>query len=145
MHSLNLNQLPLLSAENIILEGGLSKIYSMTIHGCPLIASNYNFIKQWLIEKPSGDASSVLDVDNIKWENMDVNEFISFSQYKSNGVPMTLRGEVHLVSINLEQIELLQSIWGEDCFTKNADLQIHAPANIYITPTEVTINDGESI
>ena len=145
MHSLNLNQLPLLSAENIILEGGLSKIHSMTIHGCPLISSNYNFIKQWLIEKPLGDASSVLDVDNIKWENMDVNEFISFSQYKSNGVPMTLRGEVHLTSINLQQIELLQSIWGEDCFTKNADLHIHAPANIYISPTEITINDGESI
>jgi hypothetical protein len=144
MMELNFSQLPYLTSENIILEGGYGNIQSIKVLNCPNLTNDHSFVMNWLSTKTSNYDIYTLNMDGIDW-NMTAEEFLLFSDYKRKGVPMTLYGKVYLQSMSLTQAEEIQSIWGNDCFDKNADFRITAPDALYISPADVTINEGESV
>lgn len=144
MLALSLEELPDITWENISMEGGM-RVESMRIVACPNLSNNFDFIKEWVESKTQYTASNILEIDGVQWENVNASDFVEFSQCKKNGFPMTLRGYVSLNSMTLEQANVFQDIWGEDCFEQNADFQIIVPDAIYINPDNVTIFEGESV
>ena len=145
MMALNFLQLPYLTPENMVFESGFQNIHTVSIYGCPHLTKDFGFVQQWLDEKTMADISCTLAMDNVDWDGVSVEDFIEFSGRKANGMKVDLKGKVYLTSLTLGQAIQLQEIWGEGCFDKNADFRITAPDALYINPTEVTLNEGESV
>lgn len=144
MMALNLLQLPYLTSENIIPEGGYSNVHTISIYGCPNLTNDFSFVQGWLDDKTTVDSSCTLAMDGVDW-NTTYEEFLAFSQHKANGMKVDLKGKVYLASLDLDQANALMAIWGEDVFDKKADFRITAPDALYINPSNVTLNEGESV
>lgn len=144
MMALNFNQLPYLSLSGLVFEGGLVNIHTMNIYGCPNLTGDFQFVSGWLEEKAVVDSSCALLMDNVDWRTT-YDEFLAFSLHKANGMTMELKGKVYLESLTLEQANELIGIWGKEAFDRNADFRITAPAALYVNPSSVTINEGESV
>ena len=145
MIALNLQQLPYITSLNVVLDGGYANVKSMNIAGCPNLSNDFGFVKYWINSKRVPDDQCSLVMDNVDWMNIDVEDFIAFSQHKANGMSMDLRGKVYLSSLSLEQATQLQAIWGEDCFDKGVDFRITAPDALYINPDTAIIDEGNSL
>lgn len=144
MMALNFNQLPYLSLSGLVFEDGLANIHTMNIYGCPNLTGDFQFVSGWLEEKAVVDSSCALLMDNVDWRTT-YDEFLAFSLHKANGMTMELKGKVYLESLTLEQANELIGIWGKEAFDRNADFRITAPAALYVNPSSVTINEGESV
>lgn len=144
MLALNFKQLPYLSLNNVVLEGGIANISSISITGCPNMTNDFSFVNGWADGKNAEDSSCTIVMDGVDW-TASYEDFLAFSQHKANGMKMDLRGKIYLSSLDLEQANVLQEIWGSDCFDKNADFRITAPDALYINPDNVTLNEGESV
>ena len=144
MMALSFTQLPYLTMDNLVLESGLANIHTVSIYGCPNLTNDFSFVQGWLNEKTTIDSSCTLAMDGVDW-NTTYEEFLAFSQRKADGMAMDLKGKVYLSSLDLEQANALMEIWGNEVFEKNADFRITAPDALYINPSEVTLNEGESV
>lgn len=144
MMALNFNQLPYLTFDNLVFESGLANIHSLNIYGCPNLTNDFSFVQRWMNEKTTIDSSCTIAMDNVDWETT-YEDFLAFSQHKANGIKVELKGKVYLDSLNLEQANEFIAIWGEEVFDKKSDFRITAPDALYINPSEVTLNEGESV
>ena len=144
MMALNFNQLPYLTFDNLVFESGLVNIHSLNIYGCPNLTNDFSFIQRWLEEKTTIDSSCTIAMDNVDWV-ASYEDFLAFSQHKANGMKVELKGKVYLSSLDLDQANELMGIWGEEVFDKKSDFRITAPDALYINPSEVTLNEGESV
>ena len=144
MMALNFNQLPYLTFDNLVFESGLANIHSLNIYGCPNLTNDFSFVQRWLEEKTTIDSSCTIAMDNVDWV-ASYEDFLAFSQHKANGMKVELKGKVYLDSLNLDQANEFIAIWGEDIFDKKSDFRITAPDALYINPSEVTLNEGESV
>ena len=144
MMALNFNQLPYLTAENVVIEGGFANIGSINITGCPNISNSFGFVKDWADNKSMVDSSSTIIMDGVDW-TASYEDFLAFSQHKANGMNIELKGKVYLDSLNLDQANEFIAIWGEEVFDKKSDFRITAPDALYINPSKVTLNEGESV
>ena len=144
MMAINFNQLPYLTFDNLVFESGLANIHSLNIYGCPNLTNDFSFVQRWLEEKTTIDSSCTLAMDNVDWETT-YEDFLAFSQCKANGLKVQLKGKVYLSSLDLDQANELMSVWGEEVFDKKSDFRITAPDALYINPSEVTLNEGESV
>lgn len=144
MMALNFNQLPYLTFDNLVFESGLANIHTLNIYGCPNLTNDFSFVQRWLGEKTTIDSSCTIAMDNVDWETT-YEDFRAFSQHKANGMKVELKGKVYLDSLNLDQANEFIAIWGEEVFDKKSDFRITAPDALYINPSEVTLNEGESV
>ena len=144
MMALNFNQLPYLTFGGLVFESGLANIHSLNIYGCPNLTNDFSFVQRWLGEKTTIDSSCSIAMDNVDWETT-YEDFLAFSQRKANGMKVELKGKVYLDSLNLDQANEFIAIWGEEVFDKKSDFRITAPDALYINPSEVTLNEGESV
>lgn len=144
MMALNFNQLPYLTFDNLVFESGLANIHSLNIYGCPNLTNDFSFVQRWLDEKTTIDSSCTIAMDNVDWV-ASYEDFLAFSQHKANGMKVELKGKVYLDSLNLDQANELMGIWGEEVFDKKSDFRITAPDALYINPSNVTLNEGESV
>ena len=144
MMALNFNQLPYLTFDNLVFESGLANIHSLNIYGCPNLTNDFSFVQRWLEEKTAIDSSCTIAMDNVDWVSS-YEDFLAFSQHKANGMKVELKGKVYLDSLNLDQANEFIAIWGEEVFDKKSDFRITAPDALYINPSEVTLNEGESV
>lgn len=144
MMALNFNQLPYLTFDNLVFESGLANIHTLNIYGCPNLTNDFSFVQRWLEEKTTIDSSCTIAMDNVDWV-ASYEDFLAFSQHKANGMKVELKGKVHLDSLNLDQVNEFIAIWGEEVFDKKSDFRITAPDALYINPSEVTLNEGESV
>ena len=144
MMALNFNQLPYLTFDNLVFESGLANIHSLNIYGCPKLTNDFSFVQRWLEEKTTIDSSCTIAMDNVDWV-ASYEDFLAFSQHKANGMKVELKGKVYLDSLNLDQANEFIAIWGEEVFDKKSDFRITAPDALYINPSEVTLNEGESV
>lgn len=144
MMALNFNQLPYLTFDGLVLEGGLGNVHSMNIYGCANLTGDFDFVSGWLEEKTVSDSLCTLSMDNVNWSTT-CEKFIAFSQHKADGMAMELKGKVYLESLTLEQLNVLAGIWGNEVFGLNSDFRITAPSALYINPSAVTLNEGESV
>lgn len=144
MMALNFNQLPYLTFDNLVFESGLANIHSLNIYGCPNLTNDFSFVQRWLEEKTTIDSSCTIAIDNVDWV-ASYEDFLAFSQHKANGMKVELKGKVYLDSLNLDQANEFIAIWGEEVFDKKSDFRITAPDALYINPSKVTLNEGESV
>lgn len=144
MMAINFNQLPYLTFDNLVFESGLANIHSLNIYGCPNLTNDFSFVQRWLNEKTTTDSSCSITMDNVDWVTS-YEDFLAFSQHKANGMKIELKGKVYLDSLNLDQANEFIAIWGEEVFDKKSDFRITAPDALYINPSEVTLNEGESV
>lgn len=144
MMALNFNQLPYLTFDNLVFESGLANIHSLNIYGCPNLTNDFSFVQDWVEEKNTIDSSCTIAMDNVDWV-ASYEDFLAFSQHKANGMKVELKGKVYLDSLNLDQANEFIAIWGEEVFDKKSDFRITAPDALYINPSEVTLNEGESV
>ena len=144
MMALNFNQLPYLTFDNLVFESGLANIHSLNIYGCPNLTNDFSFVQRWLEEKTTIDSSCTIAMDNVDWV-ASYEDFLAFSQHKAKGMKVELKGKVYLDSLNLDQANEFIAIWGEEVFDKKSDFRIAAPDALYINPSEVTLNEGESV
>ena len=144
MLALSFKQLPYLSLNNVVLEGGLANISSISITGCPNMTNDFSFVQRWLEEKTTIDSSCTIAMDNVDWVSS-YEDFLAFSQHKANGMKVELKGKVYLGALDLEAAQEIQRIWGENCFNKDNEFQIAVQDALFIVPSDVTINEGQSI
>lgn len=144
MMALNLNQLPYLTAENIVLESGWINIYSVHINKCNKLVDRFDFIKSWYENKTVEDSKCSLVIRGVKWEEIEVNDIIMLGNIKTSGGTISLEGRISLKSVTADEIKTLKSIFGSNCFNKDNDLYFSAPDGIYIESPDKIV-EGDSV
>lgn len=139
MLALNLQQLPYLTTDNLVLEDK-TNVTSAKIIGCPLLSNDFNFAYDWIV--PS-DNRIVFEMDNITWESVNTDNLIEVGQVMQSNTNIKLSGVAHVSSITLDQVNTLRELFGDQVFEDNADFRVKAPESIFLSgPT--SINEGES-
>lgn len=138
MKALTLEQLPYLTADNLVFENVVG-VHTINIKGCPNLANSFAWVKNWYESKATVDAKCTLIMDNVNWSNVNVDDLLNISKIGT----LSLKGKVVLESITLEHVNALKDAFGETAFDKNSDFHIDAPPAIFVTGrTEVV--EGES-
>lgn len=69
---------------------------------------------------------------------------IEFKDFVDNGGKLNLKGKIEISTPSIEQVEALQELFGDDCFTNNAELWISAPESVFIHgPKEIRSGDSQ--
>lgn len=146
MLALNLEELPYLTYNNLILEDK-KQVSSITIKNCPNISEIFSFFNDWYVSKTAENKDCSLVVDNIKWVNISASEFVRLLNIKKDGGTLDLKGYVKFSNISKDAVYSIISILGEDVFYKNSDLFIETPTAIYLDAdaTEMYEGEGESV
>lgn len=136
--ALALEQLPYLTAENLVFEN-IVGLHTINIKNCPNLANDFGWIKAWYDSKATVDVKCSFIMDNISWK--DVNP-IDLANVTKLGT-LELKGKVVLTEITLEQYNILLDAFGETAFDKNSDFYIDAPAAVFVSG-RTTLVEGES-
>lgn len=140
MLALELQQLPYLNTDNLVLESK-ENIRSITINKCPYLSSDFDFAYDWITTNMS--SNSVFEMDEILWNDVVTSKLIEIGQIKSVNSNIKLLGQASVSSITLEQVDTLKELFGSNVFEDDADFQIKAPESTFLTgPT--SIKEGES-
>ena len=138
MKALNLEQLPYLTAINLVL-ADITGIHTINVKGCPNLANDFSWVNNWYNRKSTVDSKCTLIMDNVNWTGAAAEDLVAIAKIGN----LDLKGKVILESITLEQINALMDAFGESAFNRNSDFYIDAPAAIFISGrTELT--EGES-
>lgn len=139
MRVLNLNQLPYLASDNIAFED-IASLAIMNVTACPNVSNDFDFVYNWYINKTTDNKDCSLIMDNIDWEDVDVEQLIELTQLGT----LNLKGVVKVNDITLEQVESLIGIFGEGAFDKNSEFFIDAPPVSFVTGrNEILEGDSE--
>ena len=138
MKALTLEQLPYLTADNLVFEN-IVGIHTINIKGCPNLSNSFGWVKNWYDSKASVDAKCTLVMDNVNWEGVNADDLLNIAKVGT----LDLKGKVVLTEITAEQITALTEAFGEGAFNKDADFYIDAPAAVFVTG-RTTITEGES-
>lgn len=133
--NLTLEQLPMLKSNNIVFENNtMSQIKNIVIRKCPNISNNFDFIYNWFKYKSAASSECSLEVDNINWEDIDVNKLIELGQLRE----LKLKGVIKVDAITSQQFTQLKDLFGPNIFRPTSELYIIAPPSVYIIgPSEV--------
>ena len=138
MRVLALEQLPYLQSSGIAFED-IKSLTGMDIKSCPNISNDFSFVYNWVSNKTASDAACYLMMDNVNWRNVSPDDLLRVARLKT----LSLKGTIVLNSINLEQINALIAIFGEQVFAKGGELYIDAPNAVFVVG-RTSINEGES-
>ena len=139
MLALNLQQLPYLTTDNLVLEDK-SNVTSVKINGCPLLSNDFDFAYDWIMGMSE---SNVFEMDSIAWDNVATSKLIEIGQVMQTNANIKLLGVAKVASITLDQVNTLRALFGDDVFDEGADFRIKAPESIFLSgPT--SIREGES-
>ena len=138
MRVLSLEQLPYLQSSGINFED-IKVLTGMTVKSCPQVSNDFSFVYNWVTNKTAADAGCYLVMDNIDWKNVSPDDLLRVAGLKT----LSLKGTIVLNSVNLEQINALINIFGEQVFAKGGELYIDAPNAVFVIG-RTTINEGES-
>lgn len=135
---LECNGLPKLKLENIYNFNDYH-VPSIKISNSPLLTDNFGFYYNWIKNVKSGDSLILTDIN---WTDVNPSNLIEFGKLKSIGT-LSLKGKITIASPTIEEVETLQFIFGDNCFTNNAELWISAPESVFIHgPQEVRSGDS---
>ena len=127
VRTLELTQLPYLHADGVTFEA-LASLETMNVTSCPNVSNDFGFVYDWYTSKTIADERTSLAMDNVDWQNVDVEKFIEIAQIGR----LSLKGRVYLNSINLEQMNILMDKFGESAFNEDAEFFIDGPANAFV-------------
>ena len=129
----------LASLQTLSIEGYGANINTFNILGCPTcpICTSFEFLRQWKAHRTSNAPVNVV-LDNINWTFTDQTELLAFVRYIQDcGGSYTLRGRATLTDIDLEGINEIFEVFGENAFRPNADFRIIADGLFLVGPAEV--------
>ena len=138
MKSLNLEQLPYLTTDNLIFEN-IVGIHTINIKGCPKLSNSFEWVKAWYDSKATANAKCTLIMDNVDWKDVFAEDLLKIAKL---GV-LELKGKVSLTEINVDQINALSNAFGDSAFDKNSSFYIDAPAAIFVSGRTELV-EGES-
>ena len=138
LEELKLSNLPNLKFDNI--DGfnthHVNRIY---INNCPDITDNFSYYYNWVKNCKSDD---VLSLHGINWVDVQPMNLIEFGKLKNCGT-LDLKGKITITNLSVDQVETIKDIFGDDCFTNNAELWVSAPESVFIHgPKEVRSGDS---
>lgn len=124
MQIIDLEQLPLLDNEGMIVAGNLASVNTVRIIDCPKI-DTFSLVTNWLENINTPMANCSLELTGINWEDVDTDWLIRFGNFNS----VSLRGVIEVTSIDESKADALTKIFGMDCFETSASLYIRLPSN----------------
>lgn len=127
---------PTSASQGLYIEGNGLNITDVEILNCPNFDSG-TFVKRWLNAKTASDSSCKLVAEGIDWEDFTVSTLI---RIKRNFREISLKGVIHVPEVTSEQVTILHELFGNNCFSPQAELFISAPAGAYIIGPTV-VND----
>lgn len=139
-----LRKLELNSLSNLTFDGihGLADhhISSINISNSPALSNDFSFFYEWAKDVVSGDE---LNISGLHWTEIAPENLLDFRHVIDAGGKLNLKGKIEITQPTIEQVEALQSLFGADCFTNNAELWIFAPESVFIHgPKEVRSGDS---
>lgn len=118
--------------------GKLTKLRTVEITSCPNLLGDYNKFLSWLESykefNNGGLGACTLSLDRIEWHvnKEDIDRFAIFNELSSDF--LHLKGKIYIdQKLTLEQVNMFTSIFGNGCFTENAELEIIALPGIYVS------------
>lgn len=120
----------------------VAALRELTITGCPLVSSSWEWLRDWLDAAPSAAQLSA-DVDEVRWSGVDPAFFIKVCERKSGGSSINLRGRVNLSTSSQELIDAINAAFGPEVFSSDNELYINAPDAIYISGPD-SVLEGDS-
>ena len=139
MKSLVLEQLPLLSASNLVLED-IAGIHTINIKNCPNMSNDFSWVKNWYDNKTTTNSRCTLIMDNVNWTGVDPNKLLELV----NIGELNLKGRVELTEVDDEIVDKLMDAFGETAFSKDSDFYLVAPSSIFLYGrTSILIGESE--
>lgn len=137
--TLSLEQLPYLTADNLVLEN-IEGLNNINIKECPNLTNDFGLIKTWYNSKTTIDAKCSLIMDNISWTNASVDDLLDIAKLGT----LKLKGIISLPEITLEQANSLVDTFGDTIFNSNADLFIDTSSVYIYVSGRTKILEGET-
>lgn len=141
MMALDLKELPYLTSINLLLESGFNNINSFSFSKCPKLSNDFDFAFNILTAEEN--QGKLFYMDEINWEYVSPVKLIELGEAIKNNNNIKLTGTVGLLSITLEQADLLREYFGDTAFDKNAEFRIKAPDSIFLS-VDPSILEGQS-
>ena len=136
-----LEDLPLLTHNNLVVEGDWSNVRQIKITGCPNITNNFNLIWNWYNKTSNIEVRSV-DIQGVNWEGVHIDQLIELGQNTN----IILKGSIKLTKIeDKTKLLTLKELYGENIFNTDSDLHIYGPDSIFVFgPKDGIILEGDS-
>lgn len=142
MMALNLNQLPYITSDSLVIEGGLDNIGSISVSQCPKLSNDFDFSFNWLTSELNVGKSFTMD--SLDWKYVTPNKLIQLGEVVKNNPLIKLSGVVELLTISLDEANLIKEYFGDDVFDKNANFRIKAPESIFLSIPQFVL-EGDSV
>ena len=137
-----LQDLPLLTANNLVLDGDWVNVRQINISGCPNLTNDFSIVWNWFNNTSDIDVRS-LQMSGINWTDVNIDQLIELGQ-KVN-VTGGLKGKIKLRGVDdKSKLQTLKDIFGQNIFNKDSDLYIYGPDAIYLFGPE-SISEGENV
>lgn len=120
------------------ISGGTRNLSTIQISECPYLTTDFNYYLNWYNGKASEDKMCTLELDNVRWSNVEPADLIRLGQLKKNGGLLRLKGKCVITDSSEEIVTQLSEIFGSNCFESSAEFFITSSDAIYLTgPDEV--------
>lgn len=137
-----LKDLPLLKAENLILDGDWINVNQINISGCPNVTNNFDLIWNWYENTSSMDVRSIT-LDSVNWTNVPIDQLIALGQNTNNSI----KGKIKLLGISSEdknKLLTLKDLFGDRIFESDSELHIYGPDSIFVFgPEDGIVLEGD--
>lgn len=136
-----LEDLPLLTSNNLVLEGDWSNVFKIKISGCPNITNDFSLIWNWYNNTSHIDVRSI-EIHGVNWTNVPIDHLIELAQNTN----ILLRGVIKIAGIDdKSKLLTLKSLFGNNIFNRDADLFIYGPNAIFtFGPEDNMVLEGNS-
>lgn len=115
-------------------QNNFAKLSNIEIINCPNVDTK-TLLTRWLANKTTPDANCSLTLHGINWEDFSIDTLVRIGRNFQN---LSLKGKITVSSVIEEQVNTLQEIFGQNCFSPTSELFIDAPAGMYLTgPSEL--------
>lgn len=115
-------------------QNNFAKLSNIEIINCPNVDTK-TLLTRWLANKTTADGNCSLTLHGINWEDFSIDTLVRIGRNFQN---LSLKGKITVSSVTEEQVNTLQEIFGQNCFSPTSELFIDAPAGMYLTgPSEL--------
>ena len=139
-----LKDLPLLTSENLILDGDWMNVRQIEISGCPNLTNDFNLIWNWY-QNSSNVKNRSLELHGINWTNVNIDDLIELA----SNVNIILKGKIRLQAVAQEDrkklIQLKSALKSDTIYNKDSDLYVTGVSAIYLFGPERVLEGEDPI
>lgn len=127
LQAISINGLYNLQNTGLTFENNGSNLTFIEISNCPQLDTK-SIVENFLTYKTAADNACSLTIDNINWEGVNADWLIRLGNFRK----LNLKGIIKIDEVTIEQLTILQSIFGKNCFSYNSELYIKVPDGVYL-------------